>query len=158
MIRIIRVLYIFLFLNCSSNVFIRNLLSLISCFAYTIQLIKKYRAYIWPKKEIIFKEGKQFKVFTGRDLMTLSKKKIVWGFRKLGPRELWSYQMLIIQYIIIELNPHCLDPSFIFLFRNLGKVQVKVIFWSIRFWRGCEWILLSKTKIYYYLSIKKQMF
>lgn len=111
----------FTFLNCSSNFFIRNLLSLISCFAYTIQLIKKYRAYIWPKKEIIFKEGKQFKVFTGRDLMTLSKKKIIWGFRKLGPRELWSYQMLIIQYIIIELNPHCLDPSFIFLFRNPWK-------------------------------------
>lgn len=38
---------------------------------------KEYRAYSWPKKEIIFKDGKQFKVFTGRDLMALSKEKII---------------------------------------------------------------------------------
>lgn len=128
MIRIMRVLYDFLLIETSQVIFfIRTLLSLISCFAYTIQLRKKYRAYIWPKKEIIFKEGKQFKVFTDRDMRTLSKKKIVWGFRKLGPRKLWSYQMVIIQCIIIEPNFLCLDPSVIFLFRNSGKVQVKHI-------------------------------
>ena len=38
---------------------------------------KELRAYSWPKKEIIFKDGKQFKVFTGRGLMTLSKEKII---------------------------------------------------------------------------------
>lgn len=38
---------------------------------------KEYKAYSWPKKEIIFKDGKPFKVFTGRGMMTLSKEKII---------------------------------------------------------------------------------
>lgn len=47
---------------------------------------KEYRAYSWPKKDIIFKDGKLFKVFTGRDLVTLFKEKIIEVFRKLGQR------------------------------------------------------------------------
>lgn len=37
------------------------------------------------------------KVFTGRDMLC---KKDSCHFKKLGQRELWSYQMLLLQYII----------------------------------------------------------
>lgn len=35
--------------------------------------------------------------------------------------------------LAVHHNCQCLDPSVIYLSRNFGKVQVKVIFWIIRF-------------------------
>lgn len=100
-------------------------LSLISSFAYTIQL-RKIRAYSWPKKEIIFK-GEKAKVLLVVVWWHCPRKDNV-NFRKLGQRELWTCQKLINQYSLIEHNSQCLDLLVIILFGNLKMVQVKVMF------------------------------
>lgn len=92
------------------------LFSLISCFAYTIQLRKNIKLIVGQRKSHL--QRMEAKVYTGRDMMTLCKNDSC-DFRKLEQRELWSYQMLILQYIIH--NSQCLDPSVIYLSRNYGK-------------------------------------
>ena len=87
-----------------------------------------YKAYIWPKKEIIFKEGKLFKVLLVEKWCN-AQEKDKWDFRMMGQRKPWSYRMLINR----EPNCQLFGWSIIILFRNPEKVQVTVIFWSIRF-------------------------
>jgi len=51
--------------------------------------------------------------------------------------------------LAVHHNCQCLDPSVIYLSRNFGKVQVKVIFWLIRFWRGSLSSLINKIKFWF---------
>jgi len=83
---------------------------------------KRTRAFLWPKKEIILNQGKQYRC---RDMMTLSK--IVWGFRKLGQREPCSCWTLTYRYIVNETNSS-IWAQVGNLYRTLIKVQVTVIF------------------------------
>lgn len=53
--------------------------------------------------------------------------------------------MLINKYFNIEPKAQCLDQVLYFLFRNLDKVQVKVVFQLIRFEEDVSRILLSES-------------
>lgn len=90
------------------------------CISHPVK--KRTRAFIWPKKEIILNQGKQYRC---RDMMTLSK--IVCGFKKLGQREPCSCWMLTYQYIVNETNSS-IWAQVGNLYGTLIKVQVKVIF------------------------------
>lgn len=55
--------------------------------------------------------------------------------------------------LAVHHNSQCLDPSVIYLSRNYWKVQVKVIFWLIRFWRGSIISLIKQNLILVFIWI-----
>lgn len=111
------------------------LFSLISCFAYTIQLRKNIKLIVGQRKSHL--QRMEAKVYTGRDMMTLCKKDSC-DFRKLDKESYevtrcWSCSTSFITLSVwIQVSYICPETM-------ERKVQVQVIFWLIRFWRGSKY-------------------